>query len=92
MELMAIVKLAPVILELITKAFASVHILKQFVPKKHRKMVNPVIAIISGLVGAYTTSGVEGVAAFLMVGVTAGVGAMATHKVKAIGNKIGTNK
>ena len=83
MEIMAIVKLIPVIMSV-------VEVGKRFVPKGKRKIVNPILAAVTGFVGAYMVGGVEEVVNLLLIGGTAAMGAIGTYKVpKEISRKIG---
>ena len=83
MEILALLKLIPTVL-------ASVEVLKRFVPKKKRKVVNPILAGITGLVGAYVGGGTEEVVNLLIVGGIAALGAIGTYKIpKEISRKMG---
>ena len=83
MEMMAIAKLIPVVMSI-------VEVGKRFIPKKKRKVVNPILAAITGLVGAYMAGGTEEIINVLLVGVTAAVGAVGTYKIpKEISRKMG---
>jgi drug/metabolite transporter (DMT)-like permease len=83
MEMLAIMKLIPIVMSV-------VEVGKRFIPKKKRKVVNPMLAVITGLVGAYMAGGTEEILSMLMVGVTAAVGAIASYKIpKEISRKIG---
>lgn len=85
MELMAILKLVPVVVTV-------VEAVKRFIPNKQRKIVNPVIALVTGCVAAYTAGGTDELVRLALEGLTAGALAMGTYSVpKALGNKIGTN-
>ena len=83
MELLAIAKLIPVVMSV-------VEVFKRFVPKKNRRVVNPILAAVTGLVGAYVAGGTEGLIEILLVGGTAALGAIGTYKIpKEISRKIG---
>ncbi len=83
MEIMAIMKLIPVIMSI-------VEVGKRFIPKKKRKVVNPILAGITGLIGAYMTGGTEEIINLLLVGGTAALGAVGTYKIpKEISRKMG---
>jgi hypothetical protein len=83
MEIMAIMKLIPVIMSI-------VEVGKRFIPKKKRKVVNPILAGITGLIGAYMAGGTEEILNVLLVGVTAAVGAIGGYKIpKEISRKMG---
>ena len=83
MEFMAIMKLIPVIMSI-------VEVGKRFIPKKKRKVVNPILAAITGIVGAYMTGGTEEIMNLLIVGGTAALGAVGTYKIpKEISRKMG---
>jgi uncharacterized membrane protein len=82
-EIMAIAKLIPTVLSV-------VEIGKRFIPKKKRKVVNPVMAVITGLAGAYLMGGQAEVINLLMTGGMAAIGAIGAYKVpKEISRKIG---
>ena len=83
MEIMAIVKLVPYVL-------AAVEVVKRFIPKKKRKVVNPILAGITGLIGAYIAGGTEEILNLLIIGGTAALGAIGTYKIpKEISRKLG---
>ena len=83
MEMLAIVKLIPVVMSI-------VEIGKRFIPKKKRKVVNPILAAITGLIGAYLAGGTEEILNVLIVGVTAAVGAIGGYKIpKEVSRKMG---
>jgi hypothetical protein len=83
MEIMAIMKLVPVVM-------SAVEVFKRFIPKKKRKVVNPILAAITGLVGAYMVGGTEEIINVLLVGGTAALGAVGTYKIpKEISRKMG---
>ncbi|MCK5612739.1 hypothetical protein KAR91_63285 [Candidatus Pacearchaeota archaeon] len=80
---MAIMKLIPVVLSI-------VEIAKRFIPKKKRKVINPVLATITGIVGAYMVGGTEEIINVLLVGVTAAAGAIGGYKIpKEISREMG---
>ena len=83
MEVMAILKLIPYVV-------AAVEVVKRFIPKKKRKVVNPILAAITGLVGAYMAGGTEEIINLLLIGGTAAIGAVGTYKIpKEISRKMG---
>ena len=83
MEIMAIMKLIPVIMSI-------VEVGKRFIPKKKRKVVNPILAAVTGLIGAYMAGGTEEIINVLLVGVTAAAGAIGGYKIpKEISRKMG---
>ena len=83
MEIMAIMKLVPIIMSI-------VEVGKRFIPKKKRKVVNPILAAITGLVGAYMAGGTEEIFNILVVGGTAALGAIGSYKIpKEISRKMG---
>lgn len=83
MEIAAILKLVPMVL-------TAVEVIKRFIPDRKRNIVNPVLAVITGLVGAYMVGGTQEVLDLLMTGVLAAAGAIGAYKIpKAIGAKLG---
>lgn len=83
MELMAIMKLIPVIMSV-------VEVGKRFIPKKKRKVVNPILAAITGIVGAYMAGGTEEIINLLLIGGTAAIGAVGSYKIpKEVSRKMG---
>lgn len=83
MELMAILKLAPVVLSV-------VEIVKRIIPDKQRTVVNPVLAVVTGIVAAYMTGGQQEVLDVLLGGAMAGATAIGAYKIpKEIGKRIG---
>ena len=83
MEIMAIIKLVPVVLSV-------VEVFKRFIPKEKRKVVNPAMAAITGLIGAYMFGGTEEILNLLIVGGTAALGAIGAYKMpKEISRKLG---
>lgn len=83
MEIAAILKLVPMVL-------SAVEVIKRFIPDKKRAVANPIIAVATGLVGAYMIGGQQEVLDLLMTGVLAAAGAIGTYKVpKEIGKKLG---
>lgn len=82
---MAILKLVPMVV-------TAVEAIKRFIPSKQRKIVNPIVALITGCVTAYTVGGSDELIRLILEGLTAGALAMGTYSVpKALGNKLGTN-
>lgn len=78
------------ILGLIPVVLSIVEILKRFIPDKQRTYVNPVAAVVTGLVGAYYAGGQQEVINLLLTGVLAGAGAMGAYKIpKEIAAKMG---
>lgn len=83
MEILAIMKLVPVVMSIVEVA-------KRFIPKKNRKVVNPILAGITGIVGAYMAGGTEEIINVLIVGGTAALGAIGAYKIpKEISRKMG---
>lgn len=83
MEIAAILKLVPMVL-------STVEVLKRFIPDKKRTVVNPILAVITGLIGAYMVGGTQEVLDLLMTGVLAAAGAIGAYKIpKEIGKKLG---
>ena len=83
MELLVIAKLFPIVL-------AVVEVTKRFFSDKARNYVNPVIAVVTGLVGAYTVGGQTEVMDALMTGLLSAAAAIGTYKIpKVIGAEIG---
>lgn len=83
MEMLAIVKLIPYVV-------AVVEMVKRFIPKKKRKIINPILAAITGLVGAYMAGGTEEIINILLAGGTAAIGAVGAYKIpKEISRKMG---
>lgn len=83
MEILAIIKLIPIVV-------SSVEVLKRFIPKKKRKVVGPILAGITALVGAYLTGGTAEVLTLLTTGGLAAMGAVGTYKIpKEISRKMG---
>lgn len=83
MEIAAILKLVPMVL-------TAVEVLKRFIPDKKRTVVNPILAVVTGLIGAYMVGGQQEVLNLLMTGVLAAAGAIGTYKIpKEIGKKLG---
>lgn len=83
MEIMAIAQLIPVV-------YAAVGIIKRFIPDKQRTIANPILAVVTGLVGAYVTGGSQEVITTLITGGLAGAAAIGAYKIpKEIGVKLG---
>jgi len=83
MEIMAVVKLILVVLSV-------VEMVKRFIPDKKRTYVNPVLAVVTGIMGAYYMGGNQEVLNLLYTGLLAGAGAMGTYKIpKEIASKLG---
>ncbi|MCK5610631.1 hypothetical protein KAR91_52650 [Candidatus Pacearchaeota archaeon] len=74
MEIMAIMKLIPVVMSI-------VEVGKRFIPKKKRKIVNPIMAGVTGLIGAYMTGGTSAIIDLLVIGGTAALGAIGAYKI-----------
>lgn len=65
-------------------------IVKRFIPDKKRDVVNPVIAVVTGLIGAYTVGGQQEVLNVLYHGLSSAIVAMGAYKVpKVIGKELG---
>ncbi|MDI6754946.1 MAG: hypothetical protein QME78_11220 [Thermodesulfobacteriota bacterium] len=85
MELLAILKLIPVVLSV-------VEVIKRFIPDRQRTYANPIIAVVTGVMGAYTVGGIGEVTNVLMTGLLAGCGAIGAYKIpKEIGSSLGIN-
>lgn len=83
MEILAIMKLIPVIMSV-------VEVGKRFIPKKNRKVVNPILACITGLIGAYMAGGTEEILNLLILGGTAAIGAVGSYKIpKEVSRRMG---
>lgn len=83
MEILAIVKLIPVILSV-------VEIIKRFIPDNKRTYANPIIAIVTGLVGAYYVGGTSEVLGLATTGIIAAAGAIGAYKIpKVVGEEFG---
>lgn len=83
MEYLVIAKLAAGVLSV-------VEVIKRFIPDKQRTYANPVIAVVTGLVGAYTFGGQQEVLDVLLGGAMAGATAIGAYKIpKEIGKRIG---
>ena len=83
MEIMAIIKLIPVIMSI-------VEVGKRFIPKEKRKIVNPVLAAATGLIGAYMAGGMGEILNLLVIGGIAALGAIGAYKIpKEISRKMG---
>lgn len=83
MEIMAIMKLIPVIMSI-------VEVGKRFIPKKNRKVVNPILAGLTGLIGAYMAGGTTEILNLLVIGGTAALGAVGAYKIpKEVSRKMG---
>mgnify|MGYP001558350118 CR=1 FL=1 len=83
MEIMTIVKLFPVVLTI-------VETIKRFLPNKTRNMANPIMAVVTGIIGAYMYGGQEEVINILLQGLLAGGAAIGAYKLpKMAGVKLG---
>ena len=83
MEMMAIVKLIPVVMSV-------VEVFKRFIPKETRKVTNPIIAAVTGLIGAYMFGGTEEIINLIIVGGTAALGAIGAYKIpKEVSRRMG---
>lgn len=83
MEILAIMKLIPVVLTV-------VETVKRFIPDNRRNVANPIIAVVTGLVGAYFVGGTAEVLELLLTGVLAGAGAVGAYKIpKEVGKSMG---
>ena len=83
MEILAILKLFPVVLTV-------VETVKRFLPDKTRTYANPVIAVVTGIVGAYTLSRQKEVIELLTTGLLAAATAIGVYKIpKTIGKELG---
>ena len=77
MEIMAIVKLFPVVLTV-------VEVVKRFLPDNTRTYANPVIAVVTGLIGAYTVGGQTEVMDALMTGLLSAAAAIGAYKIPKV--------
>ncbi|MEK9207775.1 MAG: hypothetical protein AAB922_04785 [Patescibacteria group bacterium] len=83
MEILAILKLAPVVLSV-------VEIVKRFIPDKQRTVANPILAAVTGLIGAYVAGGQTEVLDVLLTGLSAAAVAIGAYKIpKAVGVELG---
>ena len=83
MEIMAVIKLIPIVLSV-------VEMTKRFIPDEKRTYVNPIMAVVTGLLGAYYTGGTQELLNLLTTGVLAGAGAMGAYKIpKEVALKMG---
>ena len=83
MEIMAIVKLIPMVL-------TAVEMVKRFIPDSKRTVANPIVAAVAGLLGAYYVGGYHEVLILLEVGGLAAAGAVGAYKIpKEIGSRMG---
>lgn len=91
MELAAIASFLAPGAQLIPVVYAVVGIIKRFIPDKTRTVANPIIAVVTGLLGAYMTGGQAEVVSLLANGALAAAGAIGAYSVpKEIGKKLGT--
>lgn len=77
MEIMAIVKLFPVVLTV-------VEVVKRFLPDRTRTYANPIIAVVTGLVGAYTVGGQTEAMDALMTGLLSAAAAIGAYKIPKV--------
>lgn len=83
MELLTILKLAPLVL-------SAVEVVKRFIPNEKRNVANPILAVVAGLLGAYTVGGQREFLEVLTQGGLAAAAAIGAYKVpKSIGEKLG---
>lgn len=83
MEVLVIAKLAAGVLSV-------VEVIKRFLPDKTRTYANPVIAAVTGIVGAYAFGGQQEVVNLLLEGLTAAALAIGAYKIpKVIGAELG---
>jgi len=74
------------IITLIPMIYAIVGMVKRFIPDNKRTYANPVIAVVTGLLGAYVKGGTEELLTILFNGFVAGAGAIGAYSVpKAVG-------
>lgn len=82
MEVLAILKLAPVVLSV-------VEIVKRFIPDSKRAVANPLLAVVTGIVGAYTFGGQQEVINLLLEGLSAAALAVGAYKIpKMVGKDV----
>lgn len=85
MEILVIAKLAAGVLSV-------VEVVKRFFPDRVRTYANPVIAAVTGIVGAYTFGGQQEVINLLLEGLAAAAIAVGAYKLpKMAGVKLGIN-
>ena len=83
MEFLVIAKLAAGVLSV-------VEVIKRFIPDKQRNYANPIIAVVTGLVGAYTFGGQQEVIELLTTGGLAAAAAIGAYKIpKEVGKNLG---
>lgn len=83
MEFLVIAKLAAGVLSV-------VEVVKRFIPDKQRTYANPVIAVVTGLVGAYTFGGQQEVIELLTNGLIAAAAAIGAYKIpKVVAGELG---
>lgn len=69
---------------------AVVEVVKRFLPDKTRTYANPILAVVTGLIGAYMYGGQEEVLAILVQGLLAGGAAIGAYKLpKMAGARMG---
>jgi len=82
MEILAFVKFIPVVLSV-------VEAIKRFIPNKKREWANPVLAVVTGLLAAYSFGGTAEIIELLIQGLLAAAGAIGAYKIpKVIGAKL----
>lgn len=82
MEFLVIAKLAAGVLSV-------VEVIKRFIPDRNRTVLNPVIAAVTGIVGAYTFGGQQEVVNLLLEGLAAAAVAVGAYKIpKIIGKDV----
>ena len=74
------------IITLIPVIYTVVGMVKRFIPDNKRTYANPVIAVVTGLLGAYATGGSDELLTVIFNGFVAGAGAIGAYSVpKATG-------
>ena len=91
MEILAILKMLAVsTAQLGPGVMLVVGTIKRFISNEKRDVANPVLAVITGLLGAYMYGGQEEVLAILLQGLLAGGAAIGAYSIpKAIGVRMG---
>lgn len=83
MEILTIMKIA-------AYAMSGIEVVKRFIPDSKRTYVNPILAVVTGLMGAYYVGGQHEVLNILMEGGIAAAGAIGAYKIpKEIADRVG---
>jgi len=91
MEILAILKmLALSTAQIGPGVLVVVETIKRFLPNKTRGVANPILAVITGILGAYQFGGQEEVVNILLQGLLAGAAAIGAYKLpKMAGTRMG---